>query len=50
MNNGNEDFGGQSVHNAITGQQNHLYTKWRRENPLKQIGIEEIANLKLKQW
>ena len=43
-----EAVGGQSVHNAITGQQNHLYTKWRRENPLKQIGIEEIANIEIK--
>lgn len=48
MNNGNENVGGQSVHNTITGQQNHLYTKWQRENPLKQIGIEEIANIEIK--
>ncbi|TGN26077.1 hypothetical protein [Empedobacter tilapiae] len=40
--------GGQSVHNAITGQQNSLYSAWRKANPLKQMEIGEMTNIEVK--
>ncbi|MEW4923626.1 hypothetical protein [Algibacter sp. 2305UL17-15] len=40
-------LGGQAVHNAITGNQNRLYSAWKRANPNKRMEINDMANIEL---
>ncbi|WP_314243203.1 fibronectin type III domain-containing protein [Empedobacter tilapiae] len=38
----------QNIHAKVTGNQNSLYSAWRKENPLKQMEIGEMANIEIK--
>ncbi|MBF7093605.1 hypothetical protein IUY40_18905, partial [Flavobacterium sp. ALJ2] len=36
------------IHSIITGQQNKLYSAWKKANPLKKMGIEDMAEIEIK--
>ena len=38
----------QNIHAKVTGNQNALYSTWRRTNPLKQMEIGEMADIEIK--
>jgi len=38
----------QNIHAKITGQQSSLYTAWKKANPLKKMGIEDMADIEIK--
>jgi hypothetical protein len=38
----------QNLHNKISGNQNHLYNEWTKNNPGKQLGIEDMAEIEIK--
>ncbi|EKB54077.1 hypothetical protein HMPREF9699_02120, partial [Bergeyella zoohelcum ATCC 43767] len=38
----------QNIHAKVTGNQNALYSAWRKANPLKQMEIGEMADIEIK--
>jgi hypothetical protein len=43
-----EEIGDIGIHSKITGQQNSLYSAWKKANPLKKMGIEEMSEIEIK--
>ncbi|MBF7091003.1 hypothetical protein IUY40_05575, partial [Flavobacterium sp. ALJ2] len=43
-----EDIGDIGIHAKITGQQNSLYSAWKKANPLKKMSIEDMADIEIK--
>jgi len=44
----NEALGGKAVHNAVTGNQNRLYTAWKKANPGKSMSVDDMAKIEVK--
>ena len=42
-----ETLGGQAIHSKVTGQQNKLYTEWKKANPDKILEIDEMADIEI---
>jgi hypothetical protein len=42
-----EVLGGQSIHNAITGKQNSLYSAWKNNNPNKIMTLSDMVGIEL---
>jgi hypothetical protein len=42
-----EKFGGKGIHAKITGEQNTLYTRWRKANPNAKMTIDDMANIEI---
>ncbi|CAA9203301.1 hypothetical protein [Flavobacterium collinsii] len=36
------------MHTKITGQQNSLYSAWKKANPLKKLSIEDMVEIEIK--
>jgi hypothetical protein len=43
-----ETLGGQAIHNTISGQQNSLYSAWKKANPNAKLTIDDVANIEIK--
>ena len=37
----------QNIHGKITGQQNSLYTAWKKANPTKKLTLDEMADIEI---
>jgi hypothetical protein len=43
-----EQLGGQAIHRRITGNQNNLYSAWRKANPKVKLTVDEMAEIEIK--
>jgi hypothetical protein len=42
-----EKYGGKGIHAKITGEQNSLYTAWRKANPNTKMAIDDMTNIEI---
>jgi hypothetical protein len=43
-----ETLGGQAIHDAISGNQNRLYSAWKRTNPNAKLTIDNMVEIEIK--